>query len=79
MHSQTNIKFSGQLIGHIFRGQEFKSPEMSVRKYHHSLRNYPEELSSQLLSGGSLISRIEHLYGRILYVTSRDSKELLDS
>jgi hypothetical protein len=30
---------------------------MSVRNYHYSLRNDPEERSSQLLRGGSLKSR----------------------
>jgi len=29
-------------------------PETSVRNYHYSLRDDPEEGSSQLLSGGSL-------------------------
>ena len=33
-------------------------PETSVRNYHYSLRNNPEERSSQLLRGGSLKSRI---------------------
>jgi len=33
-------------------------PETSVRDYHYSLRNDPEERSSQLLRGGSLKSRI---------------------
>ena len=33
-------------------------PETSVRNYHYSLRNNPEERSSQLLRGGSLTSRI---------------------
>jgi hypothetical protein len=32
--------------------------ETSVRSYHHSLRNSPEEGSSQLLRGGSQQSRI---------------------
>ena len=32
-------------------------PETSVRKYHNSLRNDPEERSSLLLRGGSLKSR----------------------
>jgi len=31
-------------------------PETSVRKYHYSLRNNPEERNSQLLHGGSLKS-----------------------
>jgi len=31
--------------------------ETSVRNYHYSLRKNPEERSSRLLSGGSLISR----------------------
>jgi len=33
-------------------------PEISVRNYHYSLRNDPEERSSQLFRGGSLKSRI---------------------
>jgi hypothetical protein len=32
-------------------------PEMSVRNYHYSLRNNPEERSSRLLRGGILKSR----------------------
>ena len=32
-------------------------PDMSVRNYHYSLRNNPEEHSSHLLRGGSLKSR----------------------
>ena len=35
-----------------------KLPETSVRNYHYSLRNKPEERSSQLLRGGSLKLRI---------------------
>jgi hypothetical protein len=33
-------------------------PETSVRNYHHSLHNNPEERNSQLLRGGSLQSRM---------------------
>jgi hypothetical protein len=33
-------------------------PEMSVRNFHYSLRNSPEERSSHLLRGGSLNSRV---------------------
>jgi hypothetical protein len=36
-------------------------PETSVRNYHYSLRNNPEERSSNLLRGGSLKSRILHV------------------
>jgi len=32
-------------------------PETSVRNYHYTLRNNPEERSSHLLRGGSLKSR----------------------
>ena len=35
--------------------------ETSVRNYHYSLRNSPEEGSSHLLRGGSLKSRIDNL------------------
>jgi len=34
------------------------SPEKSVRNYHYTLRNNPEERSSHLLRGGSLKSHI---------------------
>jgi len=34
-------------------------PETSVRNYHYSLRNNPEERSSHLLRGGTLKSRIK--------------------
>jgi len=33
-------------------------PETSVRNYHYTLRNNPEERSSNLLRGGSLKSRV---------------------
>jgi len=33
-------------------------PKTSVMNYHYSLRNNPEECSSQLLRGGSLKSRL---------------------
>jgi len=33
-------------------------PETSVRNYHHSLRNNPEERILHLLRGGSLMSRM---------------------
>jgi hypothetical protein len=59
---------SGQRIGHILRGQEFFSFEFlnpedgtdrltSLRNYHYSPRNNPEERCSQLLPGGNLNSR----------------------
>jgi hypothetical protein len=38
----------GQPIGPIIKGEECK------KNYHYSLRQYPEERSSQLLHGGSL-------------------------
>ena len=37
-------------------------PETSVRNYHYTLRNSPEERGSHLLRGGSLKSRITTLY-----------------
>ena len=37
-------------------------PETSIRNYHYSLRNNPEERSYQLLRGGSLKSREEEEY-----------------
>jgi hypothetical protein len=53
-----------QPIGPIFKAQEMDSwpfkkgpmgcPETSVRNYHYSLRNNPEERSSHLLRGGRL-------------------------
>ena len=56
---------SGQPIGPILRGRESKEdhfwigcPETSVINHHYSLRNNPEERSSQLLHGGSLKSHI---------------------
>jgi len=36
-------------------------PETSVRNYRYSLRNNPEDRSSQLLRGGSLKSRMSEL------------------
>ena len=38
-------------------------PETSVRIYHYSLPNNPEERSSHLLRGGSLKSNIVRFYG----------------
>jgi len=39
-------------------------PETSVRNYHHSLSNNPEEFSSHLPRGGSLKTRIVHVFIR---------------
>ena len=36
-------------------------PETSVKNHHYSLRNKPEESSSELLRGGNLKSRIEKI------------------
>jgi len=36
-----------------------RSPETSVKNYHYSLRNNPDESSSHLLRGGSLKSRLK--------------------
>jgi hypothetical protein len=50
----------GTTIGPIYKGQDMElicCSETSVRNYHYSLRNNPEERSSHLLSGGSLKSR----------------------
>jgi len=44
--------------GWTLRLGPFGCPEISVRNDHHSLRNNPEERSSQLLRGRSLKSRI---------------------
>jgi hypothetical protein len=47
---------SGQPIGPVFKDQESledgltRCPETSERKFHHSLRNNPEERSSQNLT-----------------------------
>ena len=41
--------------GWTLRLGPFGCPEISVRNDHHSLRNNPEERSSQLLRGGSLL------------------------
>jgi len=55
----------------IFRGHGFLTPlmmgpifcpETSVRNYHYSLLNNPEERSSHLLCGGSLKSRLTGCY-----------------
>jgi len=35
-------------------------PETSVRNYHYSLRNNPEDRSSNPIRGGSLKSQINH-------------------
>jgi hypothetical protein len=50
-------------------------PEMSVRNYHYSLFNNPEECSCQLLCGGSLKSRTYSLWfdfwnSKIIFATS---------
>jgi len=53
---------SGQTVGPVnFRPLKMGPtgyPEKSVRNYHYSLCNNPEERSSQLLGGGSLTSGI---------------------
>jgi hypothetical protein len=52
--------FPGQTIGAMSSGQEYKQPagcpDTSVRICHYSLRNDPEERSSELFRGGSLES-----------------------
>jgi len=51
---------SGQFIGPICKGKEVEEggtdrcPETSVRSYHYTLPNIPEELRSHLHRGGSL-------------------------
>jgi hypothetical protein len=44
-------------------------PETTVRNYHYSLRNNPEDRSSELLRGGSLKSRATCLLLRNLIQT----------
>ena len=46
-------------------------PKTSVMNYHYSLRNNPEECSSQLLHGGSLKSRKEYSLVRNFQDTAR--------
>jgi len=41
-------------------------PETTVTNYHYSLRNNPEERSSQLIRGGSLKSSIVSLDGAFI-------------
>ena len=62
---------SGQPIGSINKGKNSKKDsgtlkmgpigctETSMRNYHYSLRNSPEERSSRVLSGGSLKSQMD--------------------
>ena len=40
-------------------GTDMMTPETSVRNYHYSLRNNPEERGSHILRGGSLKSRLQ--------------------
>jgi len=44
-----SYRSSRQSIGLIFKGQESNCPETSIRTYHHSLRNNPEERSAQIM------------------------------
>jgi len=52
--------------------EPISSPETSARNYHFSLRNKPQELSSHLLRGGSLLisedgtDRLSRNIGKIL-------------
>jgi len=49
------LMFWDNLIGHIFKGQEYVlDPETSVRNYHYWLCNSPEERSYYLLRSRSL-------------------------
>jgi len=43
-------------------------PETSVRNYHYSLRNNPEERNSQLLRRGSLKSRLIQLLTKPFFI-----------
>ena len=51
------------------------SPETSVRNYHYSLRNDPEERSSRLLRGGSLKS-LSVLTSGLFCCIGEESQEL---
>jgi hypothetical protein len=57
---------SGQFIDPIFKSQESSPFLTSLRNYHYSLRNNPEERCSHLLGGGSLKSRISNSAEKIL-------------
>jgi len=50
-------------------------PETSVRNYHYSLHNNPEERSSELLCGGSLKSRAKCLLPTYLIQTKFCTKQ----
>jgi hypothetical protein len=44
-----SYRSSEQSIGPIFKGQESNCPETSIKNYHHSLRNNPEQRSAQIM------------------------------
>jgi hypothetical protein len=54
------MEYSGQPIGTL-KMRTIGCPETSVRNYHYSLRNSPEESSSHLIRGGSLKSQLERV------------------
>jgi hypothetical protein len=63
---ERELRSSGQPIGSLFNGQEYKywikgqtgCPETPIKNYHYALCVTPEERSSYLLRGGSLKSRV---------------------
>ena len=54
------------LISRTLRMGPIDCPETTVRNYHYSLRNNPEERSSQLIRGGSLKSSIVSLFNAFI-------------
>jgi hypothetical protein len=54
-------------------------PETSVWNYHYSLRNNPEERNSHPLRGRSLKSPIVQSIEKLLYDTTRESEDIVDS
>jgi hypothetical protein len=54
-----NVSKKLRLLAATLRMEPIGCPETSVRNHHYSLRNNPEEHSSQVLGGGSLKSSTE--------------------
>jgi hypothetical protein len=59
-YAASNGKFSPTFRDNILKMRLVGCPETSVKNYHYSLHNNPEERSSHLLRGGNLKPRILH-------------------
>jgi hypothetical protein len=79
--TQRVVAISHQRFGTTYRSHVHLSmgprgcPETPARNCHYSLRNYPEERSSHLLCGGSLISLFTPVYCFLMQFITKTKKK----